>query len=143
METNAEKEKKIAQERENNCKLYEEKTEDLLEEWLEDDSEDESTEEHDGFRKDFKRMLRSCIGKEDASLDVPLPSEKDLLAPRYQFPKERYITQKNTKKLGYAAYRMHSHDKGTTINHNFIQLLPYLRYALFHSKQSTFTWSQS
>ena len=72
METNAEKEKKIAQERENNCKLYEERTEYLLEEWLEDDSEDESTEEIendevDGLRKDFIRMLRSCIGKENTS----------------------------------------------------------------------------
>ena len=72
METNAEKEKKIAQERENNCKLYEERTEYLLEEWLEDDSEDESTEEIendevDGLRKDFIRMLRSCIRKENTS----------------------------------------------------------------------------
>ena len=72
METNAEKEKKVAQEREDNCKLYEEKTEDLLEEWLEDDSEDEGTEEIgndevDGFTKDFKRMFRSCIGKENTS----------------------------------------------------------------------------
>ena len=72
MEKNAEKEKKNAQERENNCKLYEEKTEDLLEEWLDDDSEEESAQEIendevDGFTKDFKRMFRSCIGKENTS----------------------------------------------------------------------------
>ena len=48
------------------------------------------------------------------SLDVPLPSEEDLLALRYQFPKERYILPKNNnveqiairpEKLGYAFSR--------------------------------------
>ena len=60
------------EEREKRCKEYEKTTLELIEEWLDDGNVDGSAEgiendEVDGLRKDFIRMLRSCIGKEDTS----------------------------------------------------------------------------
>ena len=60
------------EEREKNCKNYEETTDGLIEEWLEDENKDGSAEgiengEIDGLRKEIKRMFRSCIGQEDTS----------------------------------------------------------------------------
>ena len=59
------------EERENICKIYEEKTNGLIEDWLEDDNGDETNlsaedienDDVDGLNKDLKQMLRNCFGK--------------------------------------------------------------------------------
>ena len=57
------------EERENICKIYEEKTNRLIEDWLEDDNGDETNlsaedienDDVDGLNKDLKQMLRNTL----------------------------------------------------------------------------------
>ena len=66
------------EERENICKIYEEKTNDLLEEWITDDNEDEKSlsgegntnDEVDGLKKDLQKMFGNCFGTEYSRKEI-------------------------------------------------------------------------